>query len=184
MVDAESAAHSVLASQATALPKSGTSTVEMIRHLKVARDAAVKARSQAMQALKAISVSASSALREHLERLRGNMTPLRHLAALRPGSLTSTMASTKTSLRAIARCWVALDAEVWGHNADLGQLTQGLAPELMQFHCMGTGTAAEIPILVGDYPERSHRLKRYVTGEIFGCLCRTAHPLQAATATP
>lgn len=33
MVDAESAARSVLAGQATALPKSGTSTVEMIRHL-------------------------------------------------------------------------------------------------------------------------------------------------------
>jgi transposase len=46
--DAESAARSVLAGQATAQPKSGTSTVEMIRHLKVARDTAVKARSQAM----------------------------------------------------------------------------------------------------------------------------------------
>jgi transposase len=68
MVDAESAARSVLAGQATALPKSGTSTVEMIRHRKVARDAAVKARSQAMQALKAIIVSAPSALREHLKR--------------------------------------------------------------------------------------------------------------------
>ena len=44
-LDAESAARSVLAGQATARPKSGTSTVEMIRHLKVARDTAVKARS-------------------------------------------------------------------------------------------------------------------------------------------
>src|SRR5215203_5570506 len=51
--DAESAARSVLAGQATATPKSGTGKVEMIRHLKVARDTAVKARSQAMLALKA-----------------------------------------------------------------------------------------------------------------------------------
>nr|WP_253188923.1 transposase [Roseomonas mucosa] len=156
MVDAESAARSVLAGQATASPKSGTSTVEMIRHLKVARDAAVKARSQAMQALKAIIVSAPSALREHLERLRGKMALLRHLAALRPGPLTSTMASAKASLRAIARRWLALDAEVRDHDASLGQLTQGLAPELMQAPGMGTGTAAEMLILVGDNPERIH----------------------------
>src|SRR5262245_29963903 len=37
-VDAESAARSVLSGQATAVPKAGSSTVEMIRHLKVARD--------------------------------------------------------------------------------------------------------------------------------------------------
>jgi transposase len=95
-LDAESAARSVLAGQATALPKSGTSTVEMIRHLKVARDTAVKARSQAMQTLKAIIVSAPSALREGLDRLTGKMTLLRHLAALRPGPLTSTTASAKS----------------------------------------------------------------------------------------
>ena len=53
-LDAESAARAVLAGQAAALPKSGTSTVEMIRHFKVARDTAVKGRTQAMQMLKAI----------------------------------------------------------------------------------------------------------------------------------
>jgi transposase len=156
VVDAESAARSVLAGQVTARPKSGTSTVEMIRHLKVARDAAVKARSQAMQALKAIIVSAPSALREQLEHLTGKMTLLRHLAALRPGSLTSTTASAKVSLRAIARRWLALDAEVKDHDANLGQLTQQLAPDLMQAHGMGVGTAAEMLILIGDNPDRIH----------------------------
>jgi transposase len=156
MVDAEGAARSVLAGQVTARPKSGTSTVEMIRHLKVARDAAVKARSQAMQALKAIIVSAPSALREQLDRLTGKMALLRHLAAFRPARLTSTTASAKVSLRAIARRWLALDAEVKDHDANLGQLTQKLAPEMMQAHGMGTGTAAEMLILVGDNPERIH----------------------------
>ena len=156
MVDAEGAARSVLAGQVTARPKSGTSTVEMIRHLKVARDAAVKARSQAMQALKAIIVSAPSALREQLDRLTGKMALLRHLAAFRPARLTSTTASAKVSLRAIARRWLALDAEVKDHDANLGQLTQKLAPKMMQAHGMGTGTAAEMLILVGDNPERIH----------------------------
>ncbi len=60
----------------------------MIRHLQVARGTAVKARSQAMQTLKAMIVSAPSALREQLDHLSGKMTLLRHLAALRPGPLT------------------------------------------------------------------------------------------------
>ena len=254
-VDAESAARSLLAGQATARPKSGTSTAEMIRHLKVARDAAVKARSQAMQALKAIIVSAPSALREGLDCLAGKMALLRHLAALRPGPLTSTMASAKASLRAIARRWLALDAEVKDHDASLGQLTQQSAPKLMQAHGMGAGTAAEMLILIGDNPERIHSeaalaklcgvcpvpassgkttrhrlnrggnrqanaalyrvvivrmrghqptldyvrrrtaegkskpeiircLKRYVAREIFGYLCRPAHPPQTAPAAP
>ena len=51
-VDAENAARAVLAGQATGQPKGGTGTVEMIRHLKIARDTAVKGRSQAMQTLK------------------------------------------------------------------------------------------------------------------------------------
>ncbi len=154
VLDAESAARSVLAGQVTARPKSGTSTVEMIRHLKVARDTAVKARSQAMLAPKAIIVSAPSALREQLDQLTGKMTLLRHLAALRPGPLTSTTASAKTSLRGIARRWLALNTEVRDHDASLGQLTQQLAPDLMQAHGMGTGTAAEMLILLGDNPER------------------------------
>ena len=154
VLDAESAARSVLAGQATAVPKSGTSTVEMIRHLKVTRDTAVKARSQAMLALKAIIVSAPAALREQLDCLAGKMALLRHLAALRPGPLTSTTASAKTSLRAIARRWLALDAEVKNHDVSLEQLTQQLAPNLVQAHGMGAGTAAEMLILVGDNRER------------------------------
>jgi transposase len=155
-LDAESAARSVLAGQATALPKSGTSAVEMIRHLKVARDTAVTARSQAMQTLKAMIVSAPSALREQLDHLSGKMTLLRHLAALRPGPLTSTTASAKTGLRAIARRWLALAAEVKDHDVHLKLLTQQLAPDLVQAHAMGAGTAAEMLLLVGDNRERIH----------------------------
>ena len=46
-VDAEAAARAVLAGQATAIPKTGSHLVEMIRCLRVARATAVKARTQA-----------------------------------------------------------------------------------------------------------------------------------------
>ena len=156
-VDAESAARAVLAGHAAGQPKSGTGTVEMIRHLKIARDTAVKARTQAMQALKAIIVcSAPDALREQLDQVSGKMTLLRRLAALRPGPLTSTLASAKTSLRAIARRWLLLDAEIKQHDAHLEILTVARAPELLEAHGMASGTAAEMLLLVGDNPERIH----------------------------
>jgi len=66
-LDAENAARTLLGGQAAAVPKLGTSEVEMIRHLKIARDTAVKARTQAMLTLKSIIVSAPAALREELE---------------------------------------------------------------------------------------------------------------------
>jgi hypothetical protein len=47
-LDAENAARAVLGGQANARPKSADSSVEMIQHLKVPRDTAVKSRTQAM----------------------------------------------------------------------------------------------------------------------------------------
>ncbi|RYF11748.1 MAG: IS110 family transposase [Deltaproteobacteria bacterium] len=155
-VDAESAARAVLAGQATGRPKSGTGSVEMIRHLKIARDTAVKSRTQAMQTLKAIIVCSPDALREQLDPVRGKMTLLRRLAALRPGPLTSTLASAKATLRAIARRWLSLDAEIKQHDAHLETLTADRAPDLLEAHGMATGTAAEMLLLVGDNPERIH----------------------------
>jgi transposase len=126
----------------------------MIRHLKVARDTAVKARTQAMLALKALVVGAPPALRERLEAIAGTMALLRHLAALRPGPLTTTTASAKAGLRAIARRWLDLDAEVKSHDAHLEELVGRCAPAMVEAHGVGTGTAAEMLALAGDNPER------------------------------
>lgn len=63
-LDAEGAARSVLAGQAIAEPKTQTGSVEMIRHLKIARDTAVKSRSQAMVTLKTLIINAPASLRQ------------------------------------------------------------------------------------------------------------------------
>jgi len=62
----------------------------------------------------------------------------------------------KTRLRAIARRRLALDAEIKEHDTQLGLLTAAKAPELIKAHGMAAGTAAEMPLLVGDNPERIH----------------------------
>ena len=151
-LDAESAARAVLGGQATALPKS--STVEMIRHLKIARDTAVKGRTQAMLTVKAIIVTALASLREQLDGITGKMALIHRLAALRSGKLTSTTASAKASLRAIARRWLALDTEIKAHDRHLDDLTQECAPAMLEAHGIAAGTAAEMLLLVGDNPDR------------------------------
>ena len=126
----------------------------MIRHLKVARDTAVKARTRAMPVLKAIIVGAPAALRERLKAIAGKTALIRHLAALRPGPFTSTTASAKASLRAIARRWLDLDAEIKFHDAHLEKPVEQCAPAMVRAHGIKTGTAAELLILASDNPER------------------------------
>ena len=60
------AARSVLAGVAKDSPKSGVDKVEMIRVLKIAKDSAMKARTQAMNQMKALAVTAPVELREEL----------------------------------------------------------------------------------------------------------------------
>jgi hypothetical protein len=128
----------------------------MIRHLKVARDTAVKARTLAMLTLKAVIIAVPAVLREKLEAITGTMALIRHLAALRPGAMTSPTASAKASLRALARRWLDRDAEIKTHGIHLEALVEHCAPTLVTAYGIKAGTAAEMLILVGDNPERIH----------------------------
>ena len=67
--DAEMAAKAVLSGVANGTPKSGDGEVEMIRMLKSAKDSAVKARTQAVNQMKVLVVTAPVQLRETLEGL-------------------------------------------------------------------------------------------------------------------
>ena len=59
-------------------------------------------------------------------------------------------------MRAIARRWLVLDAEIKQHDTLLERLTADRAPDLVKAHGMATGTAAEMLLLVGDNPDRIH----------------------------
>lgn len=153
-IDAESAARSVLSGQATALAKAQTGSSEMIRHIKIARDSAVKAKSQAMITLKTLIINAPTELRDALDQIKGRIGLIRHAAALRPGDITSPTASAKASMRAIARRWLTLHEEIHSHEQALDRLVRDRAPGLMESHGIATMTVAEMLILVGDNPQR------------------------------
>jgi transposase len=153
-LDAEGAARSVLSGQATARPKTQTGSSEMIRHLKIARDTAVKSRSQAMVTLKTLIINAPAELRDALDQIRGKVALIRHIAAFRPGDIDTTLASAKTAMRALARRWLWLHEEITTHDNELERLVTERAPVLMASHGIATLTIAEMLILVGDDPTR------------------------------
>ena len=82
--DAQGAARAVLNGQATAVPKSGNGRVEAIRMLSVARRSATKARTQAINQLHALVVTAPDQVKHQL----GGLSPkarVKACAGFRPG---------------------------------------------------------------------------------------------------
>lgn len=65
-IDAENVARSVMAENATAIPKNQSGAVEAMRIISVARRNAVKAKTQAINQLRAVLVSAPQDIRERL----------------------------------------------------------------------------------------------------------------------
>lgn len=153
--DAEIAARQVLAGVATAVPKTADGQVEMIRQIKVARDTAVKARTSAIITLKQIVVNAPASLREELAAL-GDKALIARCAGFRVGTVGDTTSSTKYTLRALARRWQALAAEIVDADHVLDRLTAETAPTLRQAFGIGPDTAAEMLIVFGDNPDRVH----------------------------
>jgi transposase len=152
-LDAESAARSVLAGIATAVPKTADGTAEMVREIKVARDTAVKARSAAIITLKTLIVNASVELREVLEPLTDRKL-IDRCARLLPGALVDTTASTKHALRALATRWIYLSTEIDTHDDILDAVTRAAAPTLREAFGIGPDSAAEMMIVAGDNPTR------------------------------
>ncbi len=151
--DAEMAARSVLAGVAHDRPKSGVDKVEMIRMLKSTKDSAMKSRTQAINQIKAIIITAPVELREVLRGLATNRLVLR-CAKLRPGQLGTPTAAAKYVLRSLARRHTQLTQEIETLDAELARLTLAFAPALMQSFGIGADTAAALLVTAGSNPER------------------------------
>jgi transposase len=172
-VDADAAARTVQAGEATGVPKAQDGVVEMLRALRVARQTAVKARTQAINAIKALLVTAPSELREQLD---GLATPklVGAAAVLEPGALTTPTAATMLALRGLAQRYQHLDAEISLLTSRLDQLTTRTAPALRQLLGIGPDSAAALLIAAGDNPGRLR------SEAAFAALCG-ASPVEASS---
>ncbi len=152
-IDAEAAARAVLSGEACAVPKSGDDRVEMIRALRTARSSAIKSRTQAINALKALVVSAPEELREQLRSLPA-IKLVRTCSRLRPGDIVNPTAATKLAMRSLAGRYEALEAEVKVLGPELLRLTIEVAPALVELVGVGPDVAGTLLVTAGDNPER------------------------------
>ena len=155
-LDAYAAASAALAGTATCTPKARDGKVEAIRVLRVARSSAVKARTQTINQLKALLVTAPAELREQLREL-SSAALLTACSRLRPGSdLTDPAQATKTALRRLARRAQLLTSEITDADVELHALVQSAAPALLALHGVGPEVAGQLLVTAGDNLERLH----------------------------
>ena len=172
-VDAQAASKAVQAGAITVTPKAGTGQVEMIRSLRVARQTAMRARTQAVNALKALLVTAPAELREQLRGLSATWL-VRASATLEPGPITSPTAAAMLALRTLARRHQALTGEITALTTELDRLTSTAAPKLVALFGVGSDSAGALLVAAGDNPGRLR------SDACFSMLCG-ASPIEASS---
>lgn len=125
----------------------------MIRQIKVAKDTAIKSRSQAMITLKTIIVNAPPQLREELDRL-SDQKLIDRCADLPYESMSTPTDAAYYTLRTLARRYRHLSQEIDIQERILQTLTERAAPQMTSVIGIGADSAAELLIVAGDNPER------------------------------
>ena len=171
--DAEMAARAVLDGVARTTPKSGMDQVEMLRMLRTTRNSALKARTQAMNQMQSLIVTAPSVLRETLRGFTATRL-VDYCARLRPGELATPTVVARHALRLLSQRCQHLTVEMKALEKEMTQLTKQVAPALIQVFGVGPDTAATLLITAGSNPQR---LKSEAS---FAALCG-ASPLPASS---
>lgn len=151
--DAESAACAVLSGRATAIPKEQSGAAQAMRAVSVARRSAVKARTQAINQLRGLLVSAPQEIRERLLSAKAEEC-VGACARVRSLGTTILLKSLTATLRILAKRWLALDAEIKLMDSQLERLTNDHAPKLRAEFGVGAQTAAVLICVAGDNPDR------------------------------
>ncbi len=167
-IDAEMAARSVLAGDATAVPKAGDGPVEALRQLRVARTGAMKARTAAANQLHSVCDTAPEQIRAQL---RGLTT--RHKVGVasryRPGDPLTPTGGAKRALVTIARRWRTLDTEIRDlDHAIRTDPRHDRRPAARSVTASATKLPARCLCTAGDNPDR------LATEASFASLCGTA----------
>jgi transposase len=153
-IDAYAAALAAVSGRASGTPKSRDGRVEAIRVLRVTRRSAVKARTQAMNQLRALLLTGPAELREQLR----NLTPgtlIDTCAGLRPtADLADPAQATKAALRRLARRHQRLHEEIRQLDAELAPLVTATAPDLLALPGVGVEVAGQLLTTAGDNPDR------------------------------
>ena len=153
-LDAYQAAHAVLAGRGISTPKSRNGYVEALRVLRTARKSAIKARTAVLTQISSVLVTSPEELRA---KYRGQATAarLKALAGSRPaGNAADPAIATAITLRRLAKRHGYLTNEIQDCDVELAQIINDHAPALTQITGIGTATASQLLVTIGDNPER------------------------------
>lgn len=171
--DAENAARSVLAEESRAVPKSHDGVVEALRYLTVARKSAVKARTQAINQIRALLVTAPDEIRNRCYVASTHQS----IQACLDLNLTDGAMQIQTllnMLKLLAHRWQNLTEELKLIDKQLKSLTKKAAPHLIEQFGVGPYVAATLMVTAGDNPERLQKESS------FAALCGV-NPLPASS---
>jgi len=154
-IDAELAARAVLSGRADAVAKTNDGPVEILRLYKNARSSAVKARTQAINQLKAIMIRVDPQLREQLTGLT-NSKLFRACADLPHTNGTSPWDAAAHTLRTLAQRIQHLTTEANELEKRIKAVVQSHRPALLERDGVGPDSAATLLITAGDNPDRLH----------------------------
>jgi transposase len=172
-VDARAAAAAVGSGDATAVPKNGDDLVEAIRVLRVARGTAMRARTQTINALKALVVTAPDQLRAGLRNLsRARLAAV--TARFRPPPPIDAASANRWAMRSLGQRYEALSAEISLLDIHLAELTARAAPQLVAKFGVGPDSAGALLAAAGGNSERLR------SSSAFAKLCGVA-PLEASS---
>ena len=154
VVDAIAAARAVLSGEANATPKTHDGPVEALRTLKALQRSASKARTQALNQLRALLVTASDELRGRLRDL-SQRELLATCAAFRVGADDDSLAAiTRFALRELAQRVLFLTERLEQVKLRLKRITEHIAPALTALKGVGPDVASTLLLAAGDNPER------------------------------
>jgi transposase len=171
--DAENAARAVLAGDASAIPKTQSGVVEAMRALGMTRRSAVKAKTQAINQLRALLVTAPATVRAALWKAKPGQC-IASCAALKSLGETPSLKALASALRLLAKRWMSLADELRELDAALEKLVRVAARRLIAQFGVGPQTAATLLVTAGDNPERLR------SEAALAALCG-ASPLQASS---
>jgi transposase len=173
VIDAEAAARAVLSGRATATAKASDGPVDMLRLLKLAKGSAIKSRTQAINQLKSVLVSADAALRESLAGL-SNPRLFKRCTELDDPETAGPTGTARHVLKLLARRIQHLTGEIDDLNKRIAEGVEASVPGLLDVSGVGPDSAAALLISAGDNPER------LINEAAFAALCGTS-PVEASS---
>jgi len=173
VTDAIAAARAVISGQATVTPKTHDGAVEALRVLQTVHRSARKARTQALNQLHALVLTAPEPIRDQLRALT-NPALVTTCAGYRPSKGDDLNCITRLGLRELAVRVRDLDAQISRLQTRRHRLVRATAPALLAIYGVGPDTATALLLAAGDNPHR-------ITSERSYAALLAASPIKASS---